>query len=192
MPRLSALFTLTPDAVSFPYETRTSSRTRRLRVTVYPGGRVVLSKPRSASERGALRFLHTHEAWILKESERMKQMPVPTARLQGTRRDYLAHRESARSLVAARLAYWNAQYGFQYGRVSIKNMSSRWGSCSAKRNLNFHYKVLELSPALLDYLIVHELCHLKEMNHGPRFWALVAEAIPDYQRLRVDLRSFSR
>jgi predicted metal-dependent hydrolase len=170
-------------------ETRTTTRTRRLRVTVYPGGRIVLSRPRWVSERGAARFLKTHEEWILRQSERMRTVVVPETRMRGSRRDYLARKENARTLVHAKLAHFAPRYGMQYGRVAIKNMTSRWGSCSHKGNLNFHYKVVDLSPELVDYLVVHELCHLKEMNHGARFWELVAKEIPAYRTLRKRLRA---
>ncbi len=79
----------------------------------------------------------------------------------------------------------------QYKKVTIKNTKSRWGSCSSKGNLNFHYKILFLPTVLAKYLIIHELCHLKEMNHSKNFWELVASLCPDYQKLRKDLQSFS-
>jgi len=97
------------------------------------------------------------------------------------RAHYEAHKDAARQLVHQRLIYWNQFYNLPYNRVAIRNTRSRWGSCSSKRNLNFNYRILFLSPELQDYLIVHELCHLAEMNHGPRFWALVARQIPEYR-----------
>lgn len=105
-----------------------------------------------------------------------------------TRQHYLKHKEAARILAHARLGHFNARYGFAYNRVSIKDTKGRWGSCSSKRNLNFSYKILFLSPEECDYVIVHELCHLKEMNHGPEFWRLVAEAVPDWQKHRASIR----
>lgn len=191
MSRLLARWAFDTEELPFAYETRTTARTRRLRVTVYPGGRIVLSRPRLATERGVLRFLRAHAPWIMREAERMQGV-VPQPRLRGPRREYLLHKEAARALISERLAHWSARYGYTHGRVAIKNMSSRWGSCSSKGNLNFHYRVVELTPALLDYLVVHEVCHLKEMNHGPHFWALVAREIPDYERLRTQLRMLYR
>jgi predicted metal-dependent hydrolase len=101
---------------------------------------------------------------------------------------YLEYKEQARELVIERLAHFNRFYNFEYKKVAIRNQSSRWGSCSSKANLNFNYRVVFLPPPLLDYLIVHELCHLQEFNHGPNFWALVAKAIPDYLERRVALK----
>ncbi len=101
---------------------------------------------------------------------------------------YVQHKEAARALVHARLAHFAPQYGVIFGRVAIRNSRSRWGSCSQLGNLNFNYKVLLLPPALADYVVVHELCHLKHFNHSPDFWAEVARAIPHYKALRAQLR----
>jgi predicted metal-dependent hydrolase len=171
---------------------RTTTRTRRLRVTVHPGGRVVVSRPRFVSDRRVAHFLKEHEDWLSREVARMKEVAPQPARLVGPRSEYLREKERARALLLERLAHFAPLYGLTYHRVSIKNMASRWGSCSAKGNLNFHYRVIELSPALLDYLVVHELCHRKEMNHGPHFWELVSQQIPDYTSLRTRLRTLYR
>lgn len=107
---------------------------------------------------------------------------------RGSRRQYTKHREAARALVHARLAHYNQLYGYRYKKVFIRNTRSRWGSCSSKGNLNFNYRVALLPPELADYIIVHELCHLAEFNHGPQFWALVARVMPAHRALRKALR----
>ncbi|MDP2944335.1 MAG: M48 family metallopeptidase, partial [bacterium] len=84
--------------------------------------------------------------------------------------------------------HFNRFYNFKYRRISIRDQKTRWGSCSRTGNLNFSYRVLELTPAAADYIIIHELCHLREFNHCVRFWALVAKTVPDYVRLRRELR----
>ena len=89
----------------------------------------------------------------------------------------------------ARLAYFNEFYQFRVKRVAIKNSRSRWGSCSQLGNLNFNYKLALLPPALADYVVVHELCHLKHFNHSEAFWAEVARAIPHHRVLRAKLRA---
>jgi predicted metal-dependent hydrolase len=108
------------------------------------------------------------------------------------RRQYLRVREETRALVHARLAHFNTVYGFTLRKVFIKNHKSRWGSCSAKGNLNFNYKLVFLPPEVADYIIVHELCHLGEFNHSPKFWALVLRALPDYKARRALLRRIER
>lgn len=105
---------------------------------------------------------------------------------------YLLHKEKARERILARLQHFNQFYHFAWNRVAIRNQRRCWGSCSAKKNLNFNYKMLFLPEHLHDYIIVHELCHLKEMNHGPSFWLLVAEVIPGYEVCRAELRALDR
>ncbi len=104
-------------------------------------------------------------------------------------RHYQTHKEQARALVKSRLDHFNAFYGFDYGRVAIKNLRSRWGSCSQKRNLNFNYKILFLPTELQDYVVVHELCHLAEFNHSPKFWAQMERILPDAKQRRRELRT---
>lgn len=107
-------------------------------------------------------------------------------------RHYQTHKERARAWVHARLLHYNRHYAHRYKRVFIKNSKSRWGSCSSRGNLNFNYKLLFLPPQVADYIIVHELCHLRHFNHGPQFWALVAQVCPNYKELRAALRAIER
>lgn len=92
------------------------------------------------------------------------------------------------NIVHERLIFFNKVYGFKYGRVTIRNVKTRWGSCSKKGNLNFNYRIVFLPKELADYLVVHELCHLGEFNHSQKFWDLVAKAQPNYKKLRKELR----
>jgi predicted metal-dependent hydrolase len=102
------------------------------------------------------------------------------------------YRQQARSVFDERLAACNAAYGFTFGRVSIKEQKSRWGSCSRRGNLNFNWRLLLAPLPVLDYVVIHELCHLKELSHSARFWALVARACPDYAVRRRWLRQHGR
>jgi predicted metal-dependent hydrolase len=110
------------------------------------------------------------------------------------RKEYLLQKEDARKLVEQKLLFWKKYYyenfsiNLEYKRVAIKNSVSRWGSCSSKKNLNFSYKIISLKEEEQDYLIVHELCHLLEMNHGENFWKLVSMGVPKYKDLRKKLR----
>ena len=118
---------------------------------------------------------------------------VKTRRLRrrGSDAHYRAHKERARALVHERLAYWSAHYEGSYGRVAIRDQRTRWGSCSSKQNLNFNYRIVFLPPHLADYIIVHELCHLLELNHSERFWAHVARACPEYVAHVQELRTIN-
>ena len=94
---------------------------------------------------------------------------------------------AARALVQSHLARANAHYGFTYKKVFIRNARTRWGSCSSRGNLGFNYRIVKLPPELVHYIVVHELCHLKEFNHSAKFWALVAETVPNWKAARAAL-----
>ena len=102
------------------------------------------------------------------------------------------YRKQARTVIAERLAHWNRHYGFTFGCVRIKEQKSRWGSCSRQGNLNFNWRLLLAPLSVLDYVVIHELAHLKELNHSPRFWAIVAQMCPDYAAKRKWLRQHGR
>jgi hypothetical protein len=107
-------------------------------------------------------------------------------------RSYVLHKETARTLLRARLEYFNQHYKHAYSRVAIRDQRRCWGSCSSKGNLNFSYKLLFLPPCLRDYVVVHELCHLRVLNHSTDFWMLVAEVMPDYAERALALRVIER
>ena len=112
--------------------------------------------------------------------------------LKGRVAHYREHKERARKLVHARITEISASYGLLHARVAIRNQKTRWGSCSQKGNLNFHYKIVFLPPHLVDYIIVHEVCHLKEFNHSRAFWDLVAQKVPAHAAARRELRSMEK
>jgi len=87
----------------------------------------------------------------------------------------------AKKLINERLKYYNQFYNFVYHKISIRRQKTRWGSCSSNKQLSFNYKLFFLPIELVDYVVVHELCHLKEMNHGKKFWQLVSQTIPDHK-----------
>ncbi|MDR3558694.1 MAG: M48 family metallopeptidase [Candidatus Pacebacteria bacterium] len=113
-----------------------------------------------------------------------------------SRKLYQTNKESARTIVKERLDYflvhYTALHGIAIGKVAIRNQKSRWGSCSKKGNLNFNYKLAFMPPSVRDYVIVHEICHIKEFNHGRGFWDLVAETVPDWKEQRKELRRLER
>jgi len=96
--------------------------------------------------------------------------------------------EEILEIIDNRIDHFNRHYRFDFYGIRIKKMKTRWGSCSSKKNLNFNAKIVTLPDRLIDYIVVHELCHLQELNHSPRFWALVAQSLPDYEELKKELR----
>ncbi len=93
-------------------------------------------------------------------------------------------------IVGERLTFFNQAYNFTYKRIFVRDNRSRWGSCSAAGNLNFNLRLTLLPPELQDYVVIHELCHLGELNHSPRFWALVARTQPHFKKIRKILRLY--
>ena len=126
--------------------------------------------------------------WIFKAVRRRVRRRMQ----RGSRREYLRNREAARALVHERLEYFNTSYHFTYKKVAIRNQKSRWGSCSKAGNLNFNYRLILLPAHLIDYVIVHELCHRAEFNHSENFWVLVARTVPEYAARRRELRQMGR
>lgn len=106
--------------------------------------------------------------------------------------DYLENKILAKKLVKQGLEKFNKHYGFDYERITIRDQSSRWGSCSTNKTLSFNYRIVLLPQEIQDYIVVHELCHLAEMNHSFRFWKLVAQTIPNYKYLRKKLRLYEK
>lgn len=95
-----------------------------------------------------------------------------------------SNREAARVRIEERLAHFSERMGLAYGKVSVRDQKTRWGSCSSKGNLNFNWRLVFAPGAVLDYVVVHELAHLRELNHSRRFWKLVERFSPDYREHR--------
>jgi predicted metal-dependent hydrolase len=162
-----------------------SRRAKNICLRVCADATAVLTIPWWVSRAAGISFLRSKQGW-LSDKIRDKREEIKT-RPQRTRNDYLKNKSAAERLVWGRLEHFNSFYNFFYNRVCIRDQQSRWGSCSVRKNLNFSYRIIFLPPELADYLIVHELCHLGEMNHSRRFWALVAKTIPKYKKLRKEL-----
>ena len=166
--------------MTFEYVVKKNRSMRGVRISVHQDGRVLVSKPWFVTNGMVEKYVEERRVWIESKLEHFKQNPV-TILSKGGKKEYLEHRADARRLVLERLVFFNTYYNFSFKKVSIKNQRTRWGSCSKRGNLNFNYKIFFLPPDLCDYIIVHELCHLRELNHGKNFWKLVSEKIPDYK-----------
>ncbi len=173
---------------NIPYTIKRSRRSRYMRLIVRPGGVVVLTVPWGSSEAAIMRFIERQSAWLARAVRKMASLiPLPAR----GRRAYLKHKEVARSFIQERVDFWSAIYKLPYRRIAIRDTKARWGSCSREGNLNFSYALFFLPKALADYVIVHEICHLKEHNHSKEFWMLVECAIPDYKEKRAELRRYA-
>ncbi len=179
---------ITLSETTVTYTLRRSQRARRLRLAVRGDGSVVVTAPLYYPLRLAEEFIRQKQRWLMGKIASARQHQ-PIRRF--SRGDYVRNKEAARQLVTERIDYYRGTYATAYNRISIRNQRTCWGSCSRKRNLNFNYKIVLLPRRLADYIIVHELCHLQEMNHSRKFWELVSRTFPDYQALRMSLRHYS-
>lgn len=102
--------------------------------------------------------------------------------------EYIRHKEQARAVITERVEFFAETYSFEYKRIAIRNTKRSWGSCSSQQNLNFNYRLLFLPSELRDYVIVHELCHLRQFNHSPAFWSEVEKIMPEYNMYRRQLK----
>ena len=182
--------TLTIRGKSIAYTLRTSTRARAVRIAVYPDERVVITIPHKMSMTLAEKFITDKSPWIQKKLDHFAQNPK-TIFPKHTVKEIAEYKKQALGLATARLEYFNQFYGFTWKKVSTRNTKSRWGSCSKQGNLSFNYKIAFLSPELADYIVVHELCHLGELNHSVHFWNLVAQTTPRHKELRKELRKIS-
>lgn len=161
-------------------------RMRRISLRINRRGQVVVRLPYYTSFASASRWVYTQRDWIAKTLATLP--PPPTQPHHHSRHEYMLHKADALRLVRKYLAELNTHYHFTYQKVTIRNQSSRWGSCSRAGNLSFNYKIVFLTPEQQCYIVAHELCHLREMNHSASFWALVARSVPEYRIIRRELR----
>ena len=141
--------------------------------------RVPMRAPREIIER----FIREHEAWIIRKRQEWS--------LAGNNQDDVAGEFGERKKRGANaVEYYAKIMGVTYGRISMRNQKTRWGSCSSNGNLNFNNRLLFVPKELVDYVVVHELAHRKEMNHSNAFWNVVEKYMPDYKERRKKLREY--
>lgn len=164
---------------------RSSRKTLGLEVTSQ--GMIRIRAPYGVSEDVILRFFESKSAWIQKSlakvrarQEQLKEEEAQYGKL--TEAELKVLKMQAEEVFPARAAFYAGKMGISYGRITIRRQKSRWGSCSQSGNLNFNCLLMLAPPGVVDYVVVHELCHRIEMNHSPRFWKLVGEVYPDYDR----------
>ena len=169
---------------NIPYRVIRSSR-RTISVQIVPGGEVLVRCPKRMSNGDIRRFVESKYDWIKKHLEKH----TAAARLPAfTGEQIQSLARQARQTIPERVAYFAPLVGVTYGRITIRSQHTLWGSCSGKGNLSFNCLLMLTPPEVLDYVVVHELCHRKEMNHSARFWAEVGRVLPDYQTQRKWLR----
>ena len=157
-----------------PYKLIHSDR-RSIGIQITQEG-VVVRAPRRMSDAEIDRFVQSKRAWI---ETHLAKVPTDQPKFSGEEIHRLA--EEALKRIPERVRHFAPLVGVSYGGITIRNQHTRWGSCSAKGNLNFNCLLMLTPDHVIDYVVVHELCHRLEMNHSARFWAQVERVLPGYR-----------
>ena len=163
---------------SLEYELVQNPRAKHIKISVGMGGRVTVTKPKRVSMRMVQSFLTEHETWIEEKVDAfLKAHGNNKNLLADDKEHFLKHKEEALKLCERKVKYWNRTNNFKYKGIKVKRLRTQWGSCSSEGNLSFNYKILFLPERMRNSIIVHELCHLNEMNHSKKFWELVEKTL---------------
>ena len=152
------------------------SNRKTIAIQIKPDGQLIVRVPRNMSAVQIDRFVADKQHWI---QSHLPRHAVPPERFSDEEIRTLARQ--AMDVIPERVARYASVLGVTYGRITIRNQRTRWGSCSATGNLNFNCLLMLLPADVVDYVVVHELCHRKEMNHSDAFWAEVEKFCPDYR-----------
>lgn len=155
---------------------------RSIGIQITPEG-VVVRAPKQLSAAEIDRFVRSKQSWI---EDHLAKVPAPQPKFTPAEIEALARQ--ALEVIPERVRHFAPLVGVTYGTITIRNQRSRWGSCSGRGNLNFNCLLMLAPRHVVDYVVVHELCHRLEMNHSPRFWAQVERVLPDYRRSLAWLR----
>lgn len=175
-----------------PQYTTKFKRIRTIRITVGHTGEVVVSAPLYATPEIVDRFVKSKENWIKKKLDYFKRHPISPERLflkTLPKNDFKIKKEQAKKFVLEKVKHFAKLYDFEFNKIYIRNQKSRWGSCSRDKNLSFNYKLIYLPEEVADYIIIHELCHTKELNHSKNFWNLVRDCLPNYKEINKKLKN---
>ncbi len=164
------------------------SQRKTMAIQVKRDGSVSVRCPLWVSDEEIRRFVEEHLDWIRKRQQEAVERRAE--RITLTPEQARAYRQHARWLLAQKTWQWAQKMGVTYGKITIRQQATRWGSCSGRGNLNFNWKLALVPEELVDYVVVHELAHRREMNHSPKFWKIVEEQLPDYRERRKKLRDY--
>jgi predicted metal-dependent hydrolase len=162
-------------------------RARRYLIRVKPDGTVRVTIPRGGSKREAVSFVEAQRPWILEQQRKVARAGHVRGPLMTPERTRELRARASREL-PVRLHELAARFGLTVTRVSIRNQRWRWGSCSRQGHICLNWRLIDMPCDVRDYVLIHELMHLRRMDHSPKFWAFVEAACPDYQQARRWLR----
>ena len=155
---------------------RSARRTTSLEIN--RAGAVIVRCPVEMPEERIAALVEDHRPWLEKH---LALMPKETTQSKLTPEELELLGQQAVTHFPKRVAYFADALGVNYGRIAIRTQKTKWGSCSSKGNLNFNVLLMLAPPVVLDYIVVHELCHRKHLNHSAAFWAEVERIMPDYR-----------
>ena len=165
------------------------SRRKTLALQVREDGSVIVRAPLYVREKEIRSFAEAHLDWIEKQRLKMEAAAAMRSRIQPLSDEELAELTGkARLDLTERAEAFALRIGVSYGRISIRHQKTKWGSCSSKGNLNFNCLLMMAPERVRDYVVAHELCHRKHMNHSPAFWSEVERVLPDYREARKWLK----
>lgn len=174
------------------YEIIKSSR-ETIAVEVRQDGSVLVRAPRNCPQSRIDTFLKEKQAWVLAKVEEQKEKEADSMKIQPlSEAEQRLYRDKAREIYEQKVSYYAQMMGVSYGRIAIRDQKTRWGSCSGEGNLNFNWRLIFAPAGVLDYVVVHELAHRKEMNHSPRFWRVVEDTMPEYRKYQKWLKENGR
>lgn len=161
-----------------------SSR-RTVSLCIKNGGLIVRA-PFGTSEKKIVEIIEKHSAWVEKHLKRSEEKHSRESSL--SEENIAELRKLAKKILKVKVAYYAEIMGLKYGRITITGAKTRFGSCSSKGNISFSYRLMLYPEAAIDYVVVHELAHLLEMNHSPAFYKIVESVMPDYKERRKLLK----
>ncbi len=165
------------------------SNRKTMSIEIRPDLSVIVRVPMRTTDRQVRQFVTEKEDWIRSHLEKVrKQNEEKVALVPLSVEEIEALAEKALNVIPPKVAFYAEKLRVTYGRITIRNQKTRWGSCSSKGNLNFNCYLMQAPEEILDYVIVHELCHRHEMNHSPAFWEKVESILPDYKERRKWLK----
>ena len=166
------------------------SARKSIGLEIKAGGEVFARIPARFSDWELKRFLEEHKGWIFDKLRLSRERKENRKAVEAPRMEEMTAAEIARmkERFLERVRHYSGLMGITFGRITVRNQKTRWGSCSEKGNLNFNYLLYFLPKELLDYVVVHELAHRRHMNHSGEFWAEVEKYFPEYKESRKKLK----
>ena len=153
-------------------------RRKSVGIRVTDDGEIVVRAPLRMPQSEIARILEEKKDWIAKTLEKVRSRETAP---KFTEEELKELSKQAKKAIPPKVAAWAPKVGVTYGQIAIRKQKTRWGSCSSKGNLNFNCLLMLCPEEAVDYVVVHELCHRKELNHSKRFWAEVERVLPDYK-----------